>query len=203
VKKFHMKSHVKFHKWKDFTWNHMWHFTCEKISHEITCDISHVKGFHMKLHVTFHMWNDFTLNHMWHFTCEKISYEITSEISHVKGVPMKLQIICTSEISHMWKDFTWNYKWNFTCEMIRISHDITNYKVKFHMYVKGFHMKLRLKFHMWKVSQEITMKFHMWKDFTWNYKQWRRQASEIWGGGLSGKLIFFFGGGGKIELLNR
>jgi hypothetical protein len=32
----------------------------------------------------------------------------------------------------------------------------TNYKLKFHMYVKGIHMKLRLKFHMRKVSHEIT-----------------------------------------------
>ena len=31
------------------------YFTCERISHEITCDISHVKGFHMKSRVTFHM----------------------------------------------------------------------------------------------------------------------------------------------------
>ncbi len=84
VKGFHMKSHVKFHKWKDFTWNHMWHFTCERISHEITCDISHVEGFHMKSHVTFDMWKDFTWNHMWHFTCGRISHEITREISHVK-----------------------------------------------------------------------------------------------------------------------
>ena len=37
-----MKSHVKFH-------------TNVRISHEITCDISHVKGFHMKSNVTFHM----------------------------------------------------------------------------------------------------------------------------------------------------
>jgi hypothetical protein len=147
VKKFHMKSHVKFHKWKDFTWNHMWHFTCERISHEITCEISHVKGFHMKSHVTFHMWRDFTwnyykwnftckrsshqiINYKWNFTCERIhmKLQITSEISHVKGFRMKLQVKF-----HMWKD-----------KVIRISfsHEITYYKVKFYMYVKGFHMKL-------------------------------------------------------------
>ena len=41
--------------------------SCEKTSHEITCEISQMKGFHMKLH-------------------------ITSEISHVKGFHMKLQV---------------------------------------------------------------------------------------------------------------
>jgi hypothetical protein len=150
VKKFHMKSHVKFHKWKDFTWNHMWHFTCERISHEITSDILHMKGFHMKL-------------------------QITSEISHLKRFHMKLKAKSTCERIrsqgfhfHMklqitkwnftctWKDFTWNYrlKWYFTCE--RTSHEIINYKWNFTCernsheiinyneisHVKVFHMKL-------------------------------------------------------------
>jgi hypothetical protein len=82
-----MWSCVKFNLWKNFTWNHMWNFTNERISHEITCDISHVKGCHMKSHVTFHMWKDKVIR-------------------------------------------------------ISFSHEITNYKVKFYMYVKGFHMKL-------------------------------------------------------------
>jgi hypothetical protein len=38
VKGFHMKLRLKFHMWKDFTWNYklQWNFTCERISHEIT-----------------------------------------------------------------------------------------------------------------------------------------------------------------------
>jgi hypothetical protein len=168
-----MCSYVKFNMWKNFTWNHMWNFTNERISHEIICDISHVKGFQMKSHVTFHMWKDFTWNYKWNFTCERSSHEI---------INYKWNFTC-ERISHEITNYKWhftcerisheitNYKWNFTCEKIRISYDITNYKVKFHMYVKGFHMKLRLKFHMWKVSQEvtlITMKFHMWK-LQWNF----------------------------------
>jgi hypothetical protein len=78
----------------------------------------------------------------------------------------------------MWKDFTWNYKWNFTCEKIRISHDITNYKLQSEIshvrerisheitteisHVKGFHMKLQIT-----CTSEIS---RIWKDFTWNYK---------------------------------
>ena len=87
LQKFHMNSHVK---------------SCGiPNSHEITCDISHVKGFHIKSHVTFHMWKDFTWNHMWkeftwnhmwHFTCERISHELKSEISHVKIFHIKFQV---------------------------------------------------------------------------------------------------------------
>jgi hypothetical protein len=106
-----MWSYVKFNMWKNFTSNHMWNFTNERISQEITCDISHVKRFHMKSHMTFHMWKDFTWNHMWHFTCERISHEIACDISHVKGFHMKSHVTF-----HMWKYFTWNYRWNFTCE---------------------------------------------------------------------------------------
>jgi hypothetical protein len=84
-----MWSYVKFNMWKNFTRNHMWNFPNERISHEITCDISHVKGFHMKSHVTFYMWKDFIWNY-------------------------KLQVKF-----HIWSDFTWNYKRNFTCERIR------------------------------------------------------------------------------------
>jgi hypothetical protein len=80
---------MKFHMWKDFTWNYKWNFTCERISNEIINynEISHVKGFHI--------WN---YKLQWNFTCERILHEITSEISHVKGFHMKLKI--TSEISH-------------------------------------------------------------------------------------------------------
>jgi hypothetical protein len=171
-------SYVKFNLWKNFTWTHMWNFTNERISHEITCDISHLKRFHMKSHVTFHMWKDFTWNtcdisHVKRFHMNVTNYKLKFH-TYVKGFHMKLQITCTSEISHMWKDFTWNYKWNFTCEKIRISHDITNYKVKFRMYVKGFHMKL----------QAVAA-----------------PGLGNWGGeGFEGQTHFW---GGEIELLNR
>jgi hypothetical protein len=204
VKGFYMKLRLKFHMWKEFTWNYKlqvkFHI-CERISHE-----------RYKLQVTFHMWKDFTWNYKWNFTYVKrfhkklqVKFQMWKEFTWNYKLQVKLHICerisheITSEISHMWKYFTWNYKWNFTCTwkdftwnykwnftyvkefhmnvtnykwhftFERISHEITseishmrkdftwNYKVKFHMYVKGFHMKLRLK-------------FHMWKDFTWNYK---------------------------------
>jgi hypothetical protein len=93
-----------------------WNFTCTwKVSHEITTEISHVKGFarnytnyneishlkgfHMKLQqVKFHMRNDFIYKskkvkfHMW-----KFSHEVKSEISYVKGIHIKLQAKF-----HMW-----------------------------------------------------------------------------------------------------
>ena len=128
--------------WKDFTWNHMWNLTCEKTSHEITCDISHVKGVHMKSHVkfnmwktshelyvTFHMWKDFTWNYKGNFTCEMISGEITCDISHVKY-------------------FTWSKKWNFTCE--RISHKVTS------------EISCDLK--------DFTWNFTSYKNFIWTYR---------------------------------
>ena len=70
--------------------------------------------------------------------------QITSEISHVKGFDMKLQF--TSEISHL-KRFHMKLQAKFHIrkdKVIRISfsHEITNYKVKFYMCVKRFHMKL-------------------------------------------------------------
>jgi hypothetical protein len=172
-----MKSHVTFHMWKDFTWNYKWNFTCERSSHEI-------------------------INNKWNFTCERISHERyklqVTYISHVKGFHMKLQI--TSEISHMWKDFTWNYKWNFTCEKISISHDITNYKLKFHMYIRK------------RISDEIATEISHVKGFARNYKlQWNftcerisheitssggtMQASEIGGVGIWGANSYLFGGG--------
>jgi hypothetical protein len=67
---------------------------------------------------------------------------------------------------------------------LQITNEISN--------VKGFHMKLQVKFHMWKdkvirssFSHEITnykVKFYIytWKDFTWNYKlQWNFECERI------------------------
>jgi GMP synthase PP-ATPase subunit len=99
----------------------MWHFTCERISHEIT-------------YVTFHMWKDFTWNYKlqvkFHI-CEKISHEITSEISHVKGVHINVT----------------NYKWHSTYERFHMKLQITS-EIS-HMGKKN-HMKLQVKFHTWK-----------------------------------------------------
>jgi hypothetical protein len=226
----HMKSHVTFHMWKDFTWNYKWNFTCERSSHEIinckwnfTCErISHER---YKLQVTFHMWKDFTSNyklqvkfHMWkdkdftwHYKLqseishvrERISHEITTEISHVKGFHMKLQITCTSEISHVWKDFTWNYKWNFT---VKLDKDFTwHYKLQSEI----SHIRER-------ISHEITTEISHVKGFARNYKlQWNfafeRISHEITSsggarpqklGGIWGANSYFLGGG-KIELLSR
>jgi hypothetical protein len=122
-----MWCYVKFNMWKNFTWNHMWNFTNERISHEMTCDISHVKWFHMKSHVTFHMCKDFIWNYKWNFTCERSSHEIINykwNFTYVKRFHMKLQVKF-----HMWKDFTWNYKLHVQvkfhmCE--KISHEITS-----------------------------------------------------------------------------
>jgi hypothetical protein len=103
--------------WKsqDYKWN----FTCEKISHEITCDISHVKRFHMKLQLKFLMRNDFIWSKKVKFHMWKISHEVKSEISYVKGIHIKLQV----EISHV-KGFYMKLicKWNFICK--RISHEV-------------------------------------------------------------------------------
>jgi hypothetical protein len=134
-----MKLQVKFHMWKDkdFTWHYKLQSEIshvrERISHETTTEISHVKGFHMKLQITCisefsHMWKDFTRNYKWNFTCEeiRISHKITcklqSEISHVRE---RISHEITTEISHV-KGFARNYKlqWNFTCE--KISHEITS-----------------------------------------------------------------------------
>jgi hypothetical protein len=68
-----------------------------------------------------------------------------------------------------------SHDWNFTTT--EISH------------VKGFARNYKL---------QCDCK-NMWKDFTWNYKQWRRQASEIGGGGrFEGQNHIFLGGQDRI-----
>jgi hypothetical protein len=84
-------------------------------------------------------------------------------------------------------------------------------------------MKLEVKFHLWKdkdftwhynlqseishvrerISHEITTEISHVKCFArnyklqWNFKQWRRQASEI-GGGSEGQTHIFLGGEDRI-----
>ena len=156
-----MKSHVIFHIWKEFTWNHMWNLKCEKTSHE--------------LYVTFHMWKDFTWNYKGNFTCEMISGEITCDISHVKYFTWskKWNFTCerishkvTSEISCDLKDFTWNFTsyknfiWTYRSE---ISYVKTRNVKGFHMFMceRWFHMKLQITrwcYIKWNFTCEI---FHM------------------------------------------
>ena len=90
-----MWFHVKVHMWSNFTCDFMWKFTCEVISHVISCETSHVKELHMWFHVNLHMWKNFTCDFMGIFTCERI---------------------------HMWFDVNLHMWKNFTCDYALYSH---------------------------------------------------------------------------------
>jgi hypothetical protein len=103
---------MKFHMWKDFTWNYKWNFMGERISYEIKNYKWNFTWERILYEVKFHMW--------------KISHEVKSEISYVRGIHIKLQAKF-----HMWfNGFHMNVKkWNITCK--RILYEVI--QVKFHM----------------------------------------------------------------------